>query len=159
MRTMIDFSPFYRSAIGFDRIFDMLNGLDRLEPENYPPYNIEKVDEDSYRLCMAVAGFTADDLTITAQPNLLVVEGQREPGGEAEILHRGLGLRPFRRRFNLADHIEVREAHLENGLLTIELVRNIPEALRPHRIPIGNAAAVGAIEHKAGDEAVERRAA
>lgn len=150
MRTAFDFSPFYRTAIGFDRVFDMLEGLARAEPDGYPPYNVERIGDDSYRVTLAVAGFGPDEINITAQPNQLVVTGRRNGEDRAEVLHRGLALRPFERRFSLADHIEVRDARLENGLLTIELVRNVPEALKPRRIAINGPASGPALEHKPG---------
>jgi len=135
----IDFAPLFRSTVGFDRLFDLLDGATRYEPvDNYPPYNIEKLGENAYRVTMAVAGFGPEDLTITAQPNLLVVAGQKSRQDNAQYLHHGLATRAFERRFNLADHVQVKGASLENGLLSVELVREVPEAMRPRTIEIGS---------------------
>ncbi|MCW2242518.1 Hsp20 family protein [Azospirillum canadense] len=137
---MIDFSPLFRSTIGFDRLSDLLDDAMRYEPsDNYPPYNIEKTDEDTYRITMAVAGFAPEDITITVQPNLLVVAGRR-PGREAvQYLHHGLAMRPFERRFELADYVQVSGAKMENGLLSVELARELPDSLKPHTIQIASA--------------------
>ena len=137
MRTAYDFSPLFRSSVGFDRIFDLLENATRVQAiDNWPPYNIEKVGEDQYRISMAVAGFSPDELNLTAQPNLLVVSGQKQGEENAEYLHRGIATRAFERRFELADHLKVTGAGLENGLLTIELVREVPEEMKPRRIEI-----------------------
>jgi molecular chaperone IbpA len=137
MRTAYDFSPLFRSSVGFDRIFDLLENATRVQAiDNWPPYNIEKVGEDQYRISMAVAGFSPDELNLTAQPNLLVVSGQKQGEENAEYLHRGIATRAFERRFELADHLKVTGAKLENGLLTIELVREVPESMRPRRIEV-----------------------
>jgi molecular chaperone IbpA len=137
MRTAYDFSPLFRSSVGFDRIFDLLENATRVQAiDNWPPYNIEKVGDDQYRIAMAVAGFSPDELNLTAQPNLLVVSGQKQGEENAEYLHRGIATRAFERRFELADHVKVTGAKLENGLLAIELVREVPEAMRPRRIEV-----------------------
>ncbi|WP_135468962.1 Hsp20 family protein [Crenalkalicoccus roseus] len=143
MRTEFDFSPLFRSTVGFDRLFDALRSAARVEPfENYPPYDIERVGEDEYRVTLAVAGFRPEELSVTAQQNLLIVSGEkrgREPQGEdqgRQILHRGIATRAFERRFELADHVQVVGAHLADGLLTVELRREVPEAMRPRRIEI-----------------------
>jgi molecular chaperone IbpA len=137
MRTF-DFSPLYRSTVGFDRLFDMLDQTTRVEPvPNWPPYNIEKTGEDQYRITMAVAGFSPDEIELVQQENTLLVVGQKHPEPqEAQLLHRGLATRAFKQSFNLADHVKVTQASLQNGLLTIDLVREVPEALKPRRIEI-----------------------
>ena len=138
MRTTLDFSPLFRTGIGFDRVFDALDSASRLQPvDNWPPYDIIKEGDDSYRIVMAVAGFERDELTITDRPNLLVVSGAKKTASEEPAyLHRGIAQREFERRFELADHVKVAHASLECGLLTIALRREIPEALKPRRIPI-----------------------
>ncbi len=138
MRTAYDFSPLFRSSIGFDRIFDLLENATRVQAiDNWPPYNIEKVGEDQWRITMAVAGFSPDELDLTVQPNLLVVSGQKQGEENAQqYLHHGIATRAFERRFELADFIKVAGASLINGLLTIELVREVPEAMKPRRIEI-----------------------
>ncbi len=142
MRTM-DLSPLYRASVGFDRLLKTLDSASRVEESafSYPPYNIEKVSEDAYRIVMAVAGFGEDELDITAKENSLVISGRKEKAeGEDEVtfLHRGIANRAFERRFDLADHIKVTGAKLENGLLAVELVREIPEAMKPRSISITN---------------------
>lgn len=143
MRTL-DLSPLYRSAIGFDRmanLLDSLNRSDQAQP-NYPPYNIELTGEDQYRITMAVAGFTLDDLNIQVDQNNLTVTAKKEGSEDTErqYLHQGIAARNFERRFQLADHVKVETANLENGLLHIELKREIPEAMKPRSIEIGNGA-------------------
>jgi molecular chaperone IbpA len=135
---MYDFSPLYRMTVGFDRLFDMLDQVSRLEPmTNWPPYNVEKWGEDQYRVTMAVAGFSPDEIEVTQQENTLVISGKKhQDNGQGEILHRGIATRAFKQRFNLADFVKVDEAKLENGLLTVELKREVPEELQPRRIPI-----------------------
>lgn len=137
--TRFDFTPYRRSTVGFDRLFDLLEsnapggGVD-----NYPPFNIERRGEDAYRITLAVAGFRSQDLEITAQQNLLVVEGRkREEEGVGEMLHLGIANRGFERRFELADFVRVANAVLADGLLVIDLVREIPEAMKPKKIEIG----------------------
>jgi molecular chaperone IbpA len=133
-----DFSPLWRSTVGFDRLFDQINNTQLLENQDgYPPYDIVRTGEESFRISLAVAGFTPEDLTITAQQNLLTVAGQRTDASEADYVYRGISARPFERRFSLADHVEVEHATFENGLLRIDLVRKVPEALKPRRIEIG----------------------
>ncbi|GAB4377246.1 MAG: Hsp20 family protein [Kiloniellaceae bacterium] len=136
----IDLSPLYRASVGFDRLFKTLDQVNRLEDSafSYPPYNIEKVSEDAYRIVMAVAGFGEGDLDITAKENSLVISGRKDKAEEEEVtfLHRGIANRAFERRFDLADHIKVTGAKLENGLLSVELVREIPEAMKPRTIAI-----------------------
>ncbi|WP_292897108.1 Hsp20 family protein [Nitratireductor sp.] len=148
----VDFSPLYRSTVGFDRLFSMLDTLG--QPDNgqtYPPYNIERTGEDAYRISMAVAGFGEEDISIEAHRNVLTVKGEKstEQKDEGELLYRGIASRSFERRFQLADHVEVAGASLENGLLHIELTRNIPEEMKPRRIPIASVKDAKEIEAKA----------
>lgn len=139
MRTTLDFAPLYRSSIGFDRMFSLLDNAARMQgTDNWPPYDIVKTGDDEYMITMAVAGFSPDEPTITHEPNLLVVAGQKSGDDNDQYLHRGLTARSFERRFELADHVQVEAASLVNGLLTIELKREIPEAMKPHRIEISN---------------------
>jgi molecular chaperone IbpA len=153
MPTHFDLSPLYRSTVGFDRMFSMLDSL--TSPDNgqsYPPYNIERTGEDAYRVTMAVAGFGEDELSIEAKQNTLTVRGQKSEteSKDREILYRGIAARSFERRFQLADHVEVSAAKLENGLLHIDLVREIPEAMKPRTIPInGGNGSAKTIEGKA----------
>lgn len=140
MRTTLDFAPLYRSSIGFDRMFDMLENASRVQSvDNWPPYDIVKMGDDDYQITMAVAGFAQDELSVTHEPNLLVVAGQKAGEDNGQYLHRGLTGRSFQRRFELADHVKVSGADLTNGLLTIALKREIPEAMKPRRIEIGTA--------------------
>ena len=144
MRTDFDFAPLFRSGVGFDRIFDLLENATRVQAlDNWPPYNIEKAGEDQYRITMAVAGFSPDELNLTTQPNWLVVSGQKQGEESTQYLHRGIATRSFERRFELADHVKVRDARLDNGLLTIELVREVPEEMRPRRIEVQGWNALG----------------
>ncbi|MDP3801410.1 Hsp20 family protein [Brevundimonas sp.] len=140
MRTAYDFSPLYRSIIGVDRLADLIDNAMRSDGDrSYPPYDVEKTGEDGYRITLAAAGFAADELEITAQPNLLVVSGRKihdEKDGERAYLHRGIAGRDFERRFELADHVVVTSAAYDNGVLAIDLVREVPEALKPRRIEI-----------------------
>lgn len=138
MRTTLDFSPLFRTGIGFDRVFDALDSASRVQSfDNWPPYDIIKQGEDSYRIVMAVAGFDRDELMLTDRPNLLVVSGAKKGGAqECVYLHKGIAEREFERRFELADHVKVARASLQNGLLTIELQREVPEALKPRKIDI-----------------------
>ena len=135
---MYDFSPLHRMTVGFDRLFDMLDQVSQFEPmTNWPPYNVEKQGDDQYRITMAVAGFSPDEIEVTQQENTLVISGKkRQDNGQGEILHRGIATRAFKQSFNLADFVKVTEANLENGLLTVELKREVPEELQPRRIPI-----------------------
>ena len=141
MRTY-DLSPFYRTAIGFDRLAKMLNENQRSENEiSYPPYNIELVDENAYKIVMAVAGFLQDELEIETEHQALRVTGRKaKREQETTFLHRGIATRDFEHKFQLADHVKVTGANLENGLLTIALLREIPEALKPRKIQIGTQA-------------------
>ncbi len=136
----VDFSPLYRSTVGFDRLFTMLDSLGQPEGgQSYPPYNIERTGEDAYRISMAVAGFSENDISIEAHRNVLTVKGERKEentGEGSELLYRGIASRAFERRFQLADHVDVTGAALKNGLLHIDLKRNIPEELKPRKIEI-----------------------
>jgi molecular chaperone IbpA len=147
MRTY-DFAPLWRSTIGFDRLFDLLDESQRAAEDHYPPYNIERLGEDRYQISLALAGFSPDDLTITAEQNVLMVEGRKAEKEQHEYLYQGISARPFKRQFNLADYVQVKNAALDNGLLRIELVREIPEAMKPRRISIGAAAPAAKIEQK-----------
>lgn len=145
-----DLTPLFRSTVGFDRMYDLLDAATRLDDAqlSYPPYNTEKTGEDTYRITMAVAGFGHDDLGIVTQENSLVISGKaQEPEEGVEYLHRGIARRAFQRRFELADHIKVKSADLVNGLLRIELVREVPDEQKPREIKIG--AAPKPIEKKA----------
>lgn len=141
----VDFAPLYRSTVGFDRLFTMLDNMATPDSApSYPPYNIERTDENTYRITMAVAGFSDEDLFIESRENTLTVKGEKadeDADKNREILFQGIAARAFERRFQLADHVEVREAHLENGLLHIDLVREIPESMKPRKIAIGKAKA------------------
>ena len=136
-------NPLYRTLVGFDRIASLMDQAARLDAApGYPPFNIEQVDEDSFRIELAVAGFPQDDLTIEFKQNSLTVSGQRkQPEAPRNYLHRGIAERSFERRFGLADHVRVAGAKLENGLLTVELVRELPEIMKPRKIEISGASA------------------
>ena len=152
MRYTTDMSPLFRSTIGFDRLFDLLQehaGFD--QAENYPPYNIAKTGEDAYRITMAVAGFTPEEIDVTAQQNVLTVSGRKQENEGVQYLHRGLAARAFQRRFDLADHVKVTGAALENGLLMIELVREVPEAMKPRRIAVNGAGQPKVIESSSNE--------
>jgi molecular chaperone IbpA len=139
----IDFSPFYRSTVGFDRLFNRLDGLVGQEAKSYPPYNIEKVGENAYRISIAVAGFAESDIVIESKENSLSIKGAKAPEGEdtkREFLHRGIAERAFELRFQLAEYVEVTGAALENGLLHIELKRELPESKKARTIAISGAA-------------------
>ncbi|OPY94104.1 heat-shock protein [Bradyrhizobium sacchari] len=139
MRTF-DYTPLWRSTIGFDRIFDLLDESQRTVEEYYPPYNIERLGEDHYQISLALAGFTSDEISVTAEQNVLAVEGRKGDEPQRDYLYRGIPAKPFKRQFNLADYVQVKNASFDNGLLRIELVRELPEAMRPRRIPIGGSA-------------------
>jgi molecular chaperone IbpA len=135
----IDFDPFWRNSIGFDRLFSLMDDALRFEPEDrYPPYNIVRTGEESYRVSLAVAGFAPDQIGVTQHQNVLIVAARpAEKDDKAEYLYRGIAGRGFERRFNLADYVEVEGASFENGLLHIDLVRRVPEAMKPRRIEVG----------------------
>lgn len=133
-----DTRPLYRSSVGFDRLFSLLDGMSENDSSGYPPYNIERIADDSYTITMAIAGFGEDEITIEAKENLLFVKGEKQSdnGAERDYLHRGIAERAFERRFQLADYVEITGANLENGLLHIDLVREIPEAKKTRQISI-----------------------
>src|SRR5207244_7249924 len=135
MRTY-DFSPLFRSTIGFDRLFDLVETAQRAAEDGYPPYNIERLAEDRYQISLAVAGFSPDEISVTAEQNVVTIEGSKSEKIEREYLYRGISARPFKRHFNLADYVQVKSAAFDNGLLRIELVREIPEAMKPRQIAI-----------------------
>ena len=138
MRTL-DLSPLYRSAVGFDRLASMFDEAARVDAPAYPPYNIELVEEDKYRITMAVAGFAENELDIEVEGDSLRVTGRKDkPEEDKQYLHQGIAARNFERRFNLADHVEVRGAGIEHGLLHIDLERVVPEAMKPRKIEIEN---------------------
>jgi molecular chaperone IbpA len=138
MRTF-DLSPLYRSTVGFDRLFSMMDGFEAAP--GYPPYNIERTGENDYRVTVAVAGFGENDLSIESKENTLTIKGSKQAKQEqnGQVLHQGIAARAFERVFQLADYVQVKNAALENGLLHVDLVREIPEAKKPRQIPIGNA--------------------
>jgi len=132
-----DFAPLSRTSIGFDRLFDLINNNRQFESQdNYPPYDIVRTGEETYRISLAVAGFSPDDIAITAQQNILLVAGRKSENTERAYLYQGISSRPFERQFSLEDHVEVQGASYENGLLQIELVRKVPEAMKPRRVEI-----------------------
>ena len=154
MRSAFDFGPYRRSTVGFDRLFDMLeNSSAGGAQENYPPFDLIRLGENDYRIELAVAGFKSDEIDITAQQNVLLVSGRKkeeaEEGKGNDYIYRGIATRSFERRFALADHIQVRNADLRDGLLSIELKREIPEAMKPRKISIGESQP--AIEAEASD--------
>jgi molecular chaperone IbpA len=145
-----DFTPLWRSTVGFDRLVNMLDESRRWtgEESSYPPYNIERTGQDHYSILVALAGFTPEEVTITAEQNVLTVEGQKSDKADHQYLYQGISARPFRRVFNLADYVEVKGATFEGGLLKIELVREVPEAMKPRRIAISAGNDNHRIEHK-----------
>ncbi len=136
----LDLTPLFRTSVGFDRMAQMMNQAHRIDQNNasYPPYNIETLDENKYQITLALAGFTQDDLDITSEQNILVVRGKIENEVERKYLHRGIATRSFERKFQLADHVKVTSANMENGLLHIQLMKEIPEAMKPRKIEINN---------------------
>lgn len=152
----VDYSPLYRTAVGFDRLFALLDSAGSQEAAGgYPPYNIERLDENAYRIELAVAGFRTEDLNIEVKENVLTVQGRKaaNEGEQRRFLHRGLAERSFERRFQLADHVIVDSANLADGLLSISLRRELPEQLKPRTIAIGTAPTSPAIEGKATNAA------
>ena len=148
----LDLTPLWRSTVGFDRLFDLLDdSLRWTADDNYPPYNIERTGEDQYQISLALAGFTPEEIAITAEQNTLTVEGRKAGKAEHQYLYQGISARPFRRVFSLADYVQVKGAAFDNGLLKIELVREVPEAMKPRRIAIASGVAGNdnqQIEHK-----------
>ncbi|WP_068032068.1 Hsp20 family protein [Rhodoplanes sp. Z2-YC6860] len=152
MRTTFDPTPFWRSTVGFDRLFDLMNESSRWSGEvAYPHYNIEKAGEDHYRISLALAGFKPEEITITTEHNGLTVEGskaERAASDQTEYLYQGISARPFRRVFSLADYVQVKSATFEDGLLKIDLVREVPEAMKPRRIAINGNVSKPTIDQK-----------
>ena len=148
MRTY-DFAPLSRSTIGFDRVFDLLDESQHRTEDSYPPFNIERLGEDRYRIALALAGFSPGEITITAEQNVLTVEGRKSDKDQHEYLYHGISARSFKRQFNLADYVQVKTATFDNGLLRVELVREIPEAMKPRRIAIEGGASTAQITQKA----------
>ena len=146
----LDLNSLWRSTVGFDRLFDLIDESARWagEESHYPPYNIERTGEDRYQISLALAGFSPEEVSITAEQNVLTVEGRKAEKGEHQYLYQGISARPFRRAFNLADYVEVKGASFEGGLLKIDLVREIPEAMKPRRIAINAGNDNKTIEHK-----------
>lgn len=146
MRT-VDFTPLYRTAVGFDRLAALLDSATAQDAGGYPPYNIERTDDQAYRIDIAVAGFKPEELSIEVRENLLTVQGRKSANDEGKrYLHRGLAERNFDRKFQLADHVLVKDARLADGLLSIDLVREVPEALKPRQIKIQQVSTASAIE-------------
>jgi len=165
MRSAFDFAPFRRSTVGFDRLFDMLeNSSFGQSQENYPPFDLIKAGDNEYRIELAVAGFRPEELDITAQQNVLIVSGRKKDESEASnYIYRGIATRSFERRFALADHVHVKNADIKDGLLSIELVREIPEAMKPRKINIGESqrderSAIGSSHEPASKQTVEASA-
>ena len=149
-----DFTPYRRTTVGFDRLFDLLERQARANTgDNYPPFNIERKSDDAYRITLAVAGFRPEDLDITAQQNLLVIKGVRHEPDDRNYLHVGIANRSFERRFELADFVRVENADLADGLLTIDLIREVPEAMKPKKILIGDQAKLSVLDTKASEAA------
>jgi molecular chaperone IbpA len=155
----LDFTPYRRSTVGFDRLFDYLENASRAEQDNYPPYDIEKISDDSYRITLAVAGFRRDDIDITAQQNMVVIAGRRAESRnrDGNFLHVGIATRAFERRFELADFVRVTGAELRDGLLSIDLVREIPDAMKPRKVDISTGAAPTLEAESAGEAAQDHR--
>ena len=145
---MFDLTPLYRSTVGYDRLARMLNEASSFEAPSYPPYNIERIADDEYRITMAVAGFAPEDITVEVKGSALSVTGKKaeKPESKSEYLHQGIASRAFERRFQLADHVQVNGAGLENGLLHITLKREVPEALKPRTIPVNGVEAPKVLE-------------
>ena len=156
-----DFTPYRRSTVGFDRLFDLLESqVNRSSGDNYPPFNIERRSEDSYRITLAVAGFRSEDLDITAQQNLLVIQGKkREEDADSDMLHVGIANRGFERKFELADFVRVENADLADGLLVIDLVREVPEAMKPKKVQIGGQKKLEVVENDDASEDKQAHAA
>ena len=165
MRSTFDFAPFRRSSVGFDRLFDMLeNSSLGQAQENYPPFDLIRKGENDYCIQLAVAGFKPEEIDITAQQNVLIVSGRKSDEGaekDGDFIYRGIANRSFERRFALADHIQVRGADLKDGMLAIELVREIPEAMKPRKIAVGGASeksAIGGGDQPASKQTVDAEA-
>jgi molecular chaperone IbpA len=145
----LDLTPLWRSTVGFDRLFGLIEeSAHWVGEDNYPPYNIERTGEDHYQISLALAGFTPEDFTITAEQNVLTIEGRKADKGEHQYLYQGISACPFRRLFNLADYVQVKGASFEGGLLKVDLAREVPEAIQPRRIAINTGNDNESIEHK-----------
>ncbi|MBW8754351.1 MAG: Hsp20 family protein [Sphingomonadales bacterium] len=149
----LDFAPYRRSMVGFDRLFDLLEKQAQNGEDKYPPFNIERRGDDAYRITLAVAGFKPNEIDITAQQNLLTVQGRKAEEQAGQFLHVGIAQRAFERRFELADYVRVDGANLEDGLLVIDLVREVPEAMKPKKIAIGGQQPLSIVESEATDKA------
>ena len=149
-----DFTPYRRTMVGFDRLFDLLENQNRMgSGDNYPPFNIERRGDDAYRITLAVAGFKPADIDITAQQNLLVVQGKKgEETSAGQYLHVGIAQRGFERRFELADYVRVDDANLEDGMLTIDLVREVPDAMKPKKIAVGTQKSLSVVTDNTKDQ-------
>ena len=155
-----DFAPYRRSMVGFDRLFDLLEKQAQGSEEKYPPFNIERRGDDAYRITLAVAGFKSAEIDITAQQNLLVVQGRKaEETATRQFLHVGIAQRAFERRFELADYVRVENANLEDGLLMIDLVREVPEAMKPKKIAIDGQTPLSIVEGEPGEAHATDKAA
>ena len=149
-----DFAPYRRSMVGFDRLFDLLEKQAQASEDKYPPFNIERRGDDAYRITLAVAGFKPGEIDITAQQNLLVIQARKADEAQTgQFLHVGIAQRAFERRFELADHVRVENANLEDGLLVIDLVREVPEAMKPKKITIGGHTPLTIVEGEKTDKA------
>ena len=151
----LDFTPYRRSTVGFDRLFDLLENQARANSgDNYPPFNIARSGEDNYRITLAVAGFRPQDIDITAQQNLMTVQGQRREDADdgSQLLHVGIANRGFERRFELADYVRVENAQLADGLLVIDLVREVPDAMKPKKIAVNGTPTLSAVPDASGDD-------
>ena len=158
MRSAFDFAPFRRSSVGFDRLFDMLESNTGQTAENYPPFDLIKAGDNEYRIELAVAGFKPEEIDITAQQNVLIVTGRKSEETDqkgSNYIYRGIANRSFERRFALADHIQVRGADLQDGSLSVELVREIPEAMKPRKINIGEGSQLAANDRPASQQTLE----
>ncbi len=152
----IDFTPFRHSTVGFDRLFDLLeSSIPSQVSDNYPPFDLVQESEDKYRITLAVAGFRPDEIDVTAQQNLLIVSGRRKDDNGARYIHRGIATRAFERRFGLADYVQVKKADLRDGVLSIELEREIPEEMKPRRIEISGGESVRRLESERTGEQVQ----
>lgn len=150
-----DFTPYRRNTVGFDRLFDLMENQVRNNGDNYPPFNIERRGDDEYRITLALAGFRPQDLDITAQQNLLVIQGKKreDDGPQGEMLHVGIANRGFERRFELADYVRVENADLADGLLVIDLIREVPEAMKPKKISVNGEPTLKAVSTSKTGEA------
>jgi molecular chaperone IbpA len=145
MRTY-DLSPLFRSTVGFDRLFGLVEAAQHAAEDNYPPYNIERLGDDRYQITLALAGFSPEELTITAEHNVVTVQGEKADEIEHEYLYRGISSRMFKRQFSLADYVQVRGATFDNGVLKIELFREVPEAMKPRQIAINSTGSNGSTQ-------------